>query len=105
MTAYKIPMTVASLVAILWVTGAAHAAGDADKGGLLVTEWCVSCHYVGAEERAVAADQAPPFAMVARYTDERLEAFLTRPHPPMPNFDLARQQIDDIIAYLRTLTP
>ena len=93
---------------VLWAsaaTGAAQAAGDADNGKLLVTDWCVSCHYVGAEERAVAADQAPPFAMVAQYSDERLRNFLTRPHPPMPNFSLARQQIDDITAYLRTLAP
>lgn len=108
MAMLKLSKMVSLLASILWAvaaTSAAHAAGDADNGKLLVNDWCVSCHYVGAEERAVAADQAPPLAMVAQYSDERLQNFLTQPHPPMPNFNLARQQIDDIIAYLHTLAP
>jgi mono/diheme cytochrome c family protein len=34
-----------------------------------------------------------------------VRAWLADPHPPMPNFNLSRQQIDDIVAYLDSLTP
>ncbi len=103
----KNPVSTVLIVTFLWAVcgNNAFAVGDADNGEQLAAQWCVSCHYVGEEPRAVAVDQAPAFATVAQYTDDRLGTFLTRPHPPMPNLDLAREHIDDIIAYLRTLVP
>ena len=66
--------------------------------------WCSSCHVVDSE--GTAKDVAPPFSdIAARSAPGQLEAraFLVAPHPPMPNFDLAREQIDDIVAYLNSL--
>jgi len=86
---------------ILW-PGFAHAAGDAARGEALARVWCSNCHLVEGQGK----DTAPPLAEIARHGDpaqREARAFLNAPHPPMPNFDLARQQIDDIVAYLKTL--
>jgi mono/diheme cytochrome c family protein len=32
-----------------------------------------------------------------------VKAWLQAPHPPMPNFNLSRQEIDDVAAYLAAL--
>ena len=43
---------------------------------------------------------------VTRWQDEefeRLSVFLLDPHPKMPNFNLSRQEITDLLAYIRSL--
>lgn len=95
--------------AILMLCAAATpalAAGDAQAGHALARVWCSGCHVVGHGESG--PDTAPPFATVAeRHPNDRgwVRAWLTAPHPPMPNLDLSRQQIDDIVAYLDSLAP
>jgi mono/diheme cytochrome c family protein len=82
----------------------ADASGDSDRGKVLARVWCANCHIVDPE--GTGQDIAPPFPVIAqRGTPDQREAraFLLAPHPPMPNFDLARQQIDDIVAYLNSL--
>ena len=82
----------------------AQAAGNAQAGHTLARLWCSSCHVV--DESGAGRDTAPPFATIAssRHADNRwLRLWLTQPHPPMPNFNLSRQEIDDIIAYLSSL--
>jgi mono/diheme cytochrome c family protein len=85
---------------------AAGAAGDATAGHALAVRWCTSCHVV--DDKGTGSDAAPPFRAIARaHAGDRkwLHAWLSAPHPSMPNFDLARQQIDDIVAYLDSLRP
>ena len=51
---------------------------------------------------------APPFMTIARRSDEefdRLPAFLMDHHPKMPNFNLSRQEISDLVAYIHSLKP
>jgi mono/diheme cytochrome c family protein len=82
----------------------AVAAGDASSGQVLAQTWCTGCHIVG--PAATGGDTAPPFAAIANRSNlspGALRAWLTEPHPPMPNLDLSRQQIDDITAYLDSL--
>jgi len=85
--------------------GSAHAAGDAAQGHTLAKTWCSGCHAV--EPGGVQRDApAPPFSIIAAHDDqrpERLRAFLTSPHPPMPNLNLSRSEIDDVIAYIQSL--
>lgn len=83
----------------------AWAAGDAARGEALARVWCANCHTV--EGTGTGRDTAPPLTDIAKRgaPDQfQARAFLASPHPPMPNFDLARQQIDDIVAYLNGLT-
>jgi mono/diheme cytochrome c family protein len=91
-------------VVLVMAPGLAWAAGDAARGQALTQVWCANCHVV--DSHGDGKDTAPPLPEVARRgAPDQIEArtFLNAPHPPMPNFDLARQQSDDIIAYLNSL--
>lgn len=80
----------------------AYGAGDAAEGERLAKRWCAGCHAV---EQA-GSDLAPPLQTIARKPgrDEGyLFLWLSDPHPPMPQLQLSRQEIGDIIAYLQTL--
>lgn len=97
-----------NLAFILWLAAGspALAAGDAAAGHELARLWCASCHLVDGSARG--PDTAPPFATIAqnnRSGQGWLRAWLKAPHPPMPNFNLSRQQIDDIVSYLDSLSP
>jgi hypothetical protein len=48
---------------------------------------------------------APSFASVAHKikSSKALTAFLTDPHPKMPDMNLTRSEIADIVAYIGTL--
>jgi len=86
----------------------AYAAGvpNADAGRQLVQRSCSSCHALNAA--STATDGAPPLSVIAKDNKERpawIRGWLMEPHPPMPSISLSRQQIDDVIAYLRTLAP
>jgi mono/diheme cytochrome c family protein len=86
------------------VAAPASAAGDAQAGHALAQVWCSSCHVV--DTSGQGRDTAPPFAAIAkqRAADRAwLRGWLTSPHPPMPNFNLSRKEIDDLIAYLESL--
>jgi len=92
------------LAAGLWLASftAASAAGDAATGGALAERWCTGCHAAG----AAGSDAAAPFIEIVRRpgrSDDYFYVWLTDPHPPMPRLDLSRQEIGDLIAYLRKL--
>jgi mono/diheme cytochrome c family protein len=100
----RMMMAVVGLAALFGLPQA-RAAGDAAKGHALAQRWCSSCHLV--DESGQAPDTAPPFSIIARRhgpNRDWVRAWLAAPHPPMPNFDLTRQQIDDVVAYLDSLT-
>jgi mono/diheme cytochrome c family protein len=74
------------------------AAGTPEAGHALAGRWCHSCHG--------ASDAAPPLEAIANRpgtTPSTLRAWLTAPHPPMPDPSLTRGEIDDLVAYLMSL--
>ncbi len=94
----------AALACSTILPGLALAAGDAENGHALARIWCANCHVI--DVAGSGKDTAPPLPAIAqRGAPDQLKAraFLAAPHPPMPNFSLARQQIDDIVAYLNSL--
>jgi len=94
------PIAFAAFIAPCW----AWAAGDVAHGRALAQAWCANCHVVG--ENGAGKDIAPALTTVARRgapDQVRARAFLAAPHPPMPNFSLSRQEIDDVVAYLNSL--
>jgi mono/diheme cytochrome c family protein len=104
-TARLVPAVIAAALLCL-PPGLARAAGDAQAGLELAQRWCTGCHIVDRSGRG--PDTAPPFVAIARQSpNDRgwLRAWIAAPHPPMPNFNLNRRQIDDVIAYLDSLTP
>ena len=83
----------------------AWAAGDAREGKRVAERWCSACHIVDQSGRQ--SDTAPSFAALANNpakSAQFLKAWITNPHPPMPNFNLTRRTTDDLIAYIRSLS-
>jgi len=85
---------------------AAQSAGDAQRGGTLAQAWCATCHVVDSKGGGRAADMAPAFPALAAdkaKTPDMLRQWMTREHTRMPNFNLGRREIDDLVAYIRSL--
>ena len=94
-------------ITMFFVTAAlssAVEAGDPENGRAIARQWCAGCHVVEAGQPG--GDAAPTFPAIAndpnRYP-KALRAWLSNPHPPMPNLQLSRSEIDDVVAYLETL--
>ncbi|MBV8397855.1 MAG: cytochrome c [Acetobacteraceae bacterium] len=80
--------------------------GNLAEGHQLAQTWCSNCHLVDPNGQSRATDVAPSFASVANMpstTSAALHAFLTTPHPPMPDFRLSRTEMDDVVAYILSL--
>lgn len=81
-------------------------AGDPIAGRRLAETWCANCHRIAPQGPGPVSDAAPAFAAVAAMpstTRMALSAFLQTPHPRMPNYQLTREEMDDVIAYLLSL--
>ena len=93
-------------VAMIVMCGAvpARAQGDPEVGRELAQRWCTSCHIVDYEGHGADAGPALPALLGdGRRTEDELRGWLAAPHPPMPDFALSRQEIEDIVAYLENL--
>jgi len=93
-------------VAALFLVTNAEAAGDAEHGAVIAKRWCANCHLASPGQTTAKVDP-PPFESIARRwrDDHALAIFLADPHPKMPNWGLSRQEIDDLVAYIRSLDP
>ena len=94
-------LVAALVVSAVGSVGSARAADSAD-GRRLARQWCTTCHIVA--PGTDGSDAAPPFESVANrpsLTEAGLRAWLTDPHPPMPNLNLGRAEIDAIVAYIK----
>ena len=90
-------------------SGAAETGGNAAvaRGRALVEAQCSPCHATG-PTGASPAEGAPAFReLKQRYpVDDLAEGLaegLTVGHPQIPEFAFAPEEIEDILAYLRTL--
>jgi len=94
------------LAALIVLTLASPAwAGDAAVGHALAQRWCASCHAVEPAASQVN-DVAPSFDAIASTSGQnqaKLYAWVRAPHPAMPDFQLSRQNIDDIVTYIQSL--
>lgn len=83
------------------------AAEAIERGRLLTSNACASCHATGATGDSPLADATPLREIVHRYPLDHLEeafaeGFVTT-HPAMPEYIFRASEIDDLIAYLETL--
>ena len=75
----------------------------------IVAEHCVKCHAVPGfrQDRQTRSVLAPGFVEMANkpnvYTNDRLQKFLARPHYPMGQFALSERNIQDLIAFIKSL--
>ena len=78
--------------------------GDPASGEQIAYTWCTTCHATAAGRQG--SDVGPAWSTIAvnrEKTDDYLRVFLTNPHGQMQGISLTRQQINDVIAYIRTL--
>lgn len=98
----------AAIYALLPIMGGLSPswAGDVRHGKIIAQRWCAACHVVVPDQSGAWAD-APSFSDIARRRVDKdaLARFLIDPHPPMPDMHLSRQEIDDIVSYIRSLDP
>jgi mono/diheme cytochrome c family protein len=100
-----ISQSVLAFFVILFLPSQGFAAGMASAGEDLAVQLCASCHVVTEDQKTALAD-APTFQSIAvKYGKEIdfLGGFLSDPHPPMPNFNLSRQEIQDLLAFIKSL--
>lgn len=84
-------------------TAPAFAAGDVAHGEELAIKWCKTCHVIDASMEDQEGEIAPRFDTMIDLSDAILRTFVQAPHPFMPEFDnLTDQDIEDLIAYIRT---
>ena len=100
------PFSIAVFGLALAASGSASALiADVGQGERIARRWCATCHVVADDQKQANADVAS-FAAAARHkTNAELAAFLTDPHPKMPDMSLTREEIADLVAYMRTLAP
>jgi len=101
--------TIAALLSLTFFASLSSAAwaADAFQGETLAKRWCASCHVVSADQKH-GNTQAPPFSEIAKkpHLDAPMIAlFLLRPHPPMPDMSLTRNEAGDLAAYIKKQGP
>lgn len=76
---------------------------EPDDGRRIAERWCASCHLVSAGQTK-GQDGVPSFARIGatRDLDERtLTAFLSNPHPRMPDMALTRPELAALVAWIK----
>lgn len=100
-------VVVALSIAAAAASASAQAAPSPARGLELVRRNCGMCHAVG--ERGDSPNRAaPPFRELGRRypVDDLAEALaegILTGHPAMPQFRFAPAEVEDIIAYLKTI--
>jgi mono/diheme cytochrome c family protein len=94
----------AILAVTIVVAGSAtgHAA-DTARGAQLARLWCAGCHIVGSGSQGQVQVGPPSFRAISGLSSDQLRTFLIKPHPPMPDLSLSRSEMDDLIAYIKSL--
>jgi len=98
---------IAAVAVTVW-SGAAAALTPAEQRGFVFVQTnCANCHAIGRFGASPLAI-APPFRVLhENYPVENLAEALAEGivvgHPSMPQFQLDPGQIDDVIAYLKSL--
>ena len=101
-------------MALMLLPGWHVLAGDASNkpppdpvsGKALAEQLCAGCHLVSDRQKGRVVAGVPSFQAIANRPDqsvERIFKVIIRPHAPMPDMQLTRTEIGDIIAYLDTL--
>ncbi len=86
-------------------TAQAPVVGDPEAGRAYALKNCASCHMVSPDQ-SPPVRTAPSFQAIANMhstTEMSLHAFLSTPHPHMPNFIVPPKNGQDVIAYILSL--
>ncbi len=95
------------LLAIQAVAQTADEHGDRSAGRAFALQVCTPCHVVSRRQlsppRFAVAPTFDAIANASTTTASGLHAFLSTPHPTMPNLILFRREQRDVIAYIMGL--
>lgn len=94
------------LILSAWAaSGSPSAAANITQGAQLARQWCANCHVIGGNAPATIQQGPPSFQAIAQggLSADQLRVFLSHPHGAMPDLSLTRAEIDDLIAYIKTL--
>jgi mono/diheme cytochrome c family protein len=86
-------------------SGLAQGNNSISTGRNWVETACSDCHQIGREDRKPRSGvpSFPEIAALPSTTALSIRAFLQSDHGRMPNYQLARDQIDDVVAYILSL--
>lgn len=76
------------------------------RGQEIAQRACAGCHAIDGSAGSIIEGRAvPTFRAIAGrgWTQERLQAFITTPHRPMPAIPLEMSEIRDVVAYILSL--
>lgn len=94
------------LLALAALPAGAQTQSEAVAQGRATAEaWCANCHVVGSGTRT-GNDAAPSFVSITRRQPEptALRTWLGQRHKEtMPNYELSRAEIDNLVAYILSL--
>lgn len=106
-------VTAAILVAASLVTATVTSAQaplpaepSAENGRVLAQRLCSTCHIVSDDGNKTVPAGVPPFRAIAKrpgQTGARIREMLIAPPHQMPDMQLTRSEIDDLLAYLNEL--
>jgi mono/diheme cytochrome c family protein len=103
---YRILTSVAA--ALTAQSAMAQDPGDVRAGHVFASRHCAECHAVLSGSDKSPNTNAPPFAKIAAtpgMTGRALAVWLQSSHPTMPDFLIAQEDRDDVIAYIMSLQP
>ena len=77
-----------------------------EAGLAVANRFCTNCHLTGATTSSSVPAGPPSFSAIANKPDqtaERLVGMMINPHPPMPDVQLTREEILNLLAYIESL--
>lgn len=87
----------------------APLAPDAGRGRKVAEQQCLRCHAIKLTDASAVADAPPLRDLFKRYPTENLRGAFVQgvevAHGRMPQFRLSQQDVDDLLAYLRSIDP
>lgn len=82
---------------------------EAKLGRKVAEQQCSRCHAINLTDASAVADAPPLRDLYKRYAIEDLRGAFVRgievAHPRMPVFRLSQRDVDDLLAYLRSIDP
>lgn len=74
-------------------------------GRVVAEAWCMRCHVIGTENQPSALVGTPSFISLAErgISEGELSFALLNPHPVMPKFELSRDTVRALSAYINSL--
>lgn len=77
-----------------------------EKGQALASKLCANCHVMPGTNPAAIPASVPTFRAIANkpgQTGDHIAQVLMQPHAPMPDLQMTREEILDVLAYLESL--